>query len=261
MAEETETETEETETEEKEEPRALSQEDINKLIEAARKQEKDKLYGTIDELKTQIRGLSDSQKQEKDEKDKLAKEAREAEDKEKMAKLSAEDRMAEQLKRFEERLAKEAKHRETLEEQLQEEREVAALERYKSELLTEAGDEVIRELVQGKTKEELKDSVAVARAKYQQIFQAAFDQAKGEPGRTVQPNITSQMPKPADPDPDPLDEEDMRALDRPTVTQGSMKSREEIIAAKNRGVAPEYMKRREEIAAKAAELYQRSAGR
>lgn len=223
---------------------SLSDGDIEKLIEKARKQEKDKLYGTIDGLKKQLDDITAAQVADKAEKDQIADEAKAEADKERQAKLSIEDRMKEQFKTFEERLASEAEERRKLETSLDEERKQGELERYKHHLLENAGDEIVKELVQGKSKEELETSVATAKQKYQDYFGAAVKIAEGTPGRKLQ-EAGAKMPNPADPDPDPADEQALRGL-IPTIdpsASGAIKVSEDY--TKNRdaildGIAKAY---------------------
>lgn len=265
MADETETESEETteETETKEEPKGLSQDDINRLIEAARKQEKDKLYETISSLKDQVTDLSEGRKNEKAEREKVEETARAEAERERLAKLSAEERFTEQLSKFEEQLAERKAAEQRLRAELDQERTLAELERYKNEVLSSAGDEILRELVTGKTKSEIDASVNSAKAKYQDYFASAVQNAKGDPGRKVKTDMTGRMPSPADPDPDPMDEEDLkglRGLTRPDMNTGQMNSREQILA-RNRGVSKEYEKNKEDLLNKVGDLYQKMNSR
>lgn len=249
MADETET-NEGTESEEAKKPevKTLTQEEINKLIEGARKQEKDKLYGTIEELKTQLTGLSEAQKKDKEEKDRLAQEAAAKAEEERTAKLSVEDRMTEQFRKFEERLAASDQKNQELQQKLNDSEQRVELERYKSELLASAGDEILKELVSGNTKEELANSVENAKAKYQQYFAAAVKTAEGDPGRKIK-EAGAKMPNPANPDPDPVDEEGLRGLipNIDPIQSGSGKVNEE------------YLKNRDAILARVGNAYGKSA--
>ena len=249
-AETTETETTK-EAEKKEETRVLTQEDINKLIEAARKQEKSKLCDTIDELKTQVNSLSEQTKKEADEKKRVEEEAAAKADSERQKTLTAEERFTEQLKRLEERMAEEARNTARLKEELDRERAQAELDRYKHQQLEEAGSEVIKELVRGSSKEEIDHTVALAKNKYQEVFQAALKQAEGntkEPANKLG-DVSKNMPKPGAPDDGEQDQVDLGGyVNRgPETGVKAKRSRDDILKSKTSGIDPEYLKNRDKI--------------
>lgn len=234
----------ETETKPTEEARSLSQEDINKLIEAARKQEKDKLYDTIGSLKSQVEELSKNSKEAQEAREKAEREAQEKLESERLSQLSAEEQMQEQLKKLEQRLEKEAQQREALDKKLQQERTERELLEYRQQLLDEAGDKLIKELVQGSTKEELQNSVASAKAKYQQYFDATVNAAEGNSGREVQ---VPQMPKPTNADEEALGDH-LRGLNLQVDPDDISHTR----------VSEDYKKNREKILAQVAAAYRKS---
>ena len=196
----------ETETKEAPEPKAFSQEEVNSLIEKTRKQEKDKLYGTISELKETVESLAKAKEVESMEKKEIQEKAEKQAAKERQAQLSIEERLAEKMQSLEEKLGQAEKSRLELEANLAKEREVRELERFRQELLSNAGDDIIPDLVSGSSKEELENSVARAKDRYQNLFEAATAKAKG----TAKREVTDQMPGPSDPTPAALEEAEMQ---------------------------------------------------
>lgn len=204
-------EKEEKEKAEKEKASELTAEEVTKLIEKARKQEKDKLYPEITELKGQVKDLLALAEKSEDEKERIKKEAEKQAEKERQKGQSAEERLADQLSRFEERLAEERaerdrlsaevkEERERLNTELSEERTQRKLDEYKAQLLRDAGDEIIEELVTGTTVEELDKSKALAEAKYKELFDAALEKAKGERGGPGGKGSAPDAPRPTNPD-------------------------------------------------------------
>lgn len=183
-------------------PKGLTEDEVNKRIEAARKQEKDKLYGQIESLRTTVESLANAAKAEQDAKEKAEAEAKAKADQDRQAKLSDTERIAENMRRIEEQLAKEAAERQRLEQELRDEREAAELERYRQQVLSGETD-IIPELVQGKSQTDIDRSVARAKARFQELFQASTKKAEG-PNR-----VTSNMPGPTDPNPAALDEAEL----------------------------------------------------
>lgn len=194
--------TESTEEAETPEGKLLTEEEVAKRIEAARKQEKDKLYSKIEDLSQTVTELSAKAKAEQEAKEAAEQAAAEELEKERLASLSAEDKLAEKMKHIEEQLAVEAAERERLEQQLAEERELAELEAYRQELLQQAGEDIIPDLVRGNSRTEVENSVAYAKARYQELFQATKAKAEGV--------VTQNMPGPTNPDPAALDEADLQ---------------------------------------------------
>lgn len=202
----TEVTTEETPKEETSKEELLTKEQALEFAEKARKQEKDKLYGTIEKLQEKLETLTEAQKADQEEKKKIREEAEAAAEKERQAKLSSEDKLAEQLSKLAEKLDKEASAREELEAKLAEEREARALDSYRQKALSEAGNEIIPDLVRGNSQEEIDRNVALAKSRFQELFKAATDKAKGEKGDQVKEN----MPGPTDTSPAALEEAEIQ---------------------------------------------------
>ena len=227
------------------EQEVLTEEDVNKRIEEARKQEKDKLYKEITELKSSVKDLAGLAEAERAAKEQAELAANDAAETERRKALSTEDRLAEQLNSLEERLAEEANERARLREELQSVERKRELDNYRNKVLGEAGDEIISELVTGDSIEDIDKNAAIAKAKYGELFQAAFDKAKGE----KQATLTGNMPGPTNPDPDAMDEEE---LSRRVIATDPNKR------AKNQ-VSEEYMQQREVLLEQVARAYKKQA--
>lgn len=127
---------------------------VQKLIEHARQQEKDKLYPSLQAKDEKIKALEQEIQTLKEQVKKKEESSLEGE-KELLAEIQA-------LKEAQEKLL----------EQLEEERkkaEKAELEAYRAELISKANGEVIEDLVTGNTKEEIKQSFERARQRYQEL--------------------------------------------------------------------------------------------
>ena len=223
----------------------LSEEEVTQRIEAARKQEKDKLYKEIEGLKSSVSTLTELAEAERKAKETAEQTARNAAEEERQKSLTAEEKLAEKLNTLEEKLVKEAEERQNLRRELQEVELQRELDEYRNRILNEAGDEIIHELVTGNSKEDIDRNAAIAKDKYTQLFQAALDRAKGE----RQAAVAGNMPGTTNPDPDAMDEE---ALARNLVSTDPNKR------AKNE-VSEEYMKQRETLLEQVAQAYKNQA--
>lgn len=159
----------ETPVETPEVPKGLSEEEVQKIIEKVRKEEKDKLYPTIEGLKNSVESLKESNEAEKADKERIKKEAEEAEEAARVAKLSDSQRTAETLKKIEERLNQESTERAKFKAEIDRRDQQDKLSRYKAQAIAVAGPEIIEELVSGNSEEEIDKSVAKAKARYEEL--------------------------------------------------------------------------------------------
>ena len=180
----------------------LTEEDVVRRIEEARKQEKDKLYTKIEDLSHTVSELNAKAQAEAEAKLKAEAAVTEESEKARLQQLSTEEKLAEKMKSIEEQLAEEGSERRRLEQELSTERELQALEVYRQELLQQAGNDIIPDLVRGNSREEVENSVAFAKSRYQELFQATKAKAEGA--------VTQNMPGPTNPDPAALDEADLQ---------------------------------------------------
>jgi uncharacterized protein YhaN len=148
---------------------------VKTLIETARKQEKDKLYKTIDAKDEQIKTLTgrieDLEKQLND------KESVNMEDMKSLQETITllQQQQADLLKVMQEQ--KELSEKEKA-DALKAQR-AAELKAYKEAQLREAGDELVVELVKGDTEEEIDQSIEFAKQKYSEILAKVAESQKG----------------------------------------------------------------------------------
>lgn len=171
-------------------------------IEAVRKQEKDKLYDKVELALKKADSAEKKLQAEEEARLAIEAEAKAKAEKDRKAKLSAEETIAEKLNSLEEQLEEERQARSILQKKLQEEAEAKELEKYRQELLREAGEEIIPDLVSGSSREEIEKSTARAKDVYQELFKASRSKAEG--------NVRNNMPQPTDPDPSPTDEAELQ---------------------------------------------------
>ena len=159
--------------------KVYTEDDLNK----ARKQEKDKLYSTIEELKSEVQTL----RQRDDEKLAEAKAKKEAEDAEKAAKAAKEvaeaesqmdirDLLEKKAKDLEEQLERERQERERAFALLEREKSFAELTSYKQQMLEAERENIIPELldlVSGDTPEEVNASIANLKERSARILESA----------------------------------------------------------------------------------------
>jgi len=134
-------------------------EQLNAAALLARKEEKDKLYKDLEKKKKEAKDLEDT----------LAAKDKELADL-KLNSLPANDQVKTQLANIEKQLAEQTVRAQQAEARAQQE----ALERYRSDAISyhvQQGDQMITELVQGSTPEEINASILIAKAEHQRITQ------------------------------------------------------------------------------------------
>lgn len=213
-----------------------SQEEVQEAVQKARKEEKDKLYPQIEALKAAMKEIQEAFRAEKEEKEALKREQEEKDEQRRQAKLSDTDKQLEAIKKIEEQLRLEREERQRAElkwETAQKKQEVA---RYREQVLKDAGDEIIPDLVSGDTVEEIDRTLNIAKARYAELA----ERFKSEAGGTTRRN----MPRPTNPD--------MAALEEQEINDRLALDHDKYMAD------PAY---REEIKSKLAQEYARLAGR
>lgn len=181
--------------------KGLTEEQVTALLEKARKEEKDKLYPQLDEFKTSLKEVQEALRAEKEEKERIRKEAEETAEAERQAKLSADDRQLEVLKRLEEQLNAEREERKKLAESLDRKEREATLRAYRERAIAAAGEEIIPELVTGNTEAEIDAAVRNAKARYEELAKK-FKVANGE-------QVRRDLSGGANPGLDALEEEEL----------------------------------------------------
>jgi hypothetical protein len=161
----------------------FTQADLEAAIERVRKEEKDKLYPTIDRLKEQ---MGDFQK-EREEREAAAQAAlaeaeaeRKTKEEEQMELRQLLDRRdAEWQQRFHDMEEERDRERAVLEQ----ERRYNAVQEYRRNRIEQEGDSImpeLRDLVTGSTEEEIETSIAVLREKTSAIFAEAVEQLSNQ---------------------------------------------------------------------------------
>lgn len=156
---------------------------VKELIEAARKQEKDKLYKSIEQKNKEAKEFAD----------KLAV-ATESLKKYETDNLSFEEKMQQELQRVKEEHEKLVRSIEAEKEQAVKEAKEKALAAYKAEKLRLAGDELILGLVGGNSEEEIDQSIENAKAEYQKIANKFAVDAKEQKVRDTMSTFTATAP-------------------------------------------------------------------
>jgi chromosome segregation ATPase len=165
---------------------------VRTLVEAARKQEKDKLYKTLDAKDEQIKTLTgrieDLEKQLSDKESVDMEEVKEL----KEALTLMQQQQADLLKALSDQKEEAARK----EAEAEEKRRVAELKAYKEAKLREAGDELVIELVKGDTEEEIDQSIEFAKQKYSEIVAKVADARKPADKTSNTPRVTNPSSNP-----------------------------------------------------------------
>lgn len=155
----------------------LSDAEINERIQKARKEEKDKLYPQLEELRQAQKEMQDILRAEREEKEALKRAQEEKAEQQRVAKLSEAQRTQEILAKLEEQLKEEREARNKFKLELEERRREEELRVYKQRAIQAAGGEIIEGLVGGNSEAEIDASVARAKSEWKKIYEAAQQQA------------------------------------------------------------------------------------
>lgn len=180
----------------------LSEEQVNERIQKARKEEKDKLYPQLEELRTAQKEMQEILKAEREEKETIRRQHDEEAEQKRVAKLSESQRTQELLNKLEEQLREEREARDRFRQELETSRREEALRLYKERAIASAGSEIITGLVGGNSETEIDRSVALAKSEWKKIYEAAKQQASQQ----VRRDLTS-----ANPDLEAFDEEELQS--------------------------------------------------
>lgn len=192
---------------------------VKELVQTARKQEKDKLYKSLEQKEAEAKTLAEKLE---------------------MAQAAIEKFEGDNLT-FEQKLEKELsslrKEHETLVKQLQEQTELAEkkarekeLEAYKIAKLREAGEEIIPELVGGTNEEEIDKSIELAKAKYHEI--ASKFEAQAEKQKQTSVKSATKVTNPSSTSVQPLTAEEINRMS----PEEYAKNRDRILQALRSGV-------------------------
>lgn len=182
-----------------------SQEDVDRAVERARREEKDKLYPRIEALQASLKDIQDTLRAEREEKENIKNEAQAEAERKRVARLSEDERQREILERLEEQLKEERVERERFRQELDLRDKKDQLSKYRTALISgtpvEYKEFLIEDLVQGDTKEELDAAYARAETRAKEIN----DRIKAAEAGTVRRG----MPRPTNPDTGALEEQEL----------------------------------------------------
>lgn len=196
-------ETDETSTEaanKEPEKKSASQEEINKLIEKARKEEKEKLYPQLNEVKDEVKSLQELLREEKEEKERVKQEAEAKAEKQRQAKLSDSEKTLEAIKSLEEQLKEERAARLESDKRAEEYRRGETIRQYRERAIQAVEGKLIPELVTGNTEKEIDESIELAKVRYEELL----DELKEEVGDRVKHGMST-----TNPDTEALEEEEL----------------------------------------------------
>lgn len=200
---------------------------VRSLVEAARKQEKDKLYKTIDakdeQLKTLTIRIEDLEKQLKD---------KESVDMEEIKDLKEQITLMQQQQA--DLLKAMADQKELADKEKAEATEAARkaeLKAYREAKLRETGDELILDLVKGDTEEEIDNSIELAKQKYSDIV-AKVEGARKGPDKQERLNNTPRVTNPPGNSAQPMTLEAVRKMSN----EDYAKNRSAILEAAKTGL-------------------------
>lgn len=199
---------------------------IQDLVEFARKQEKDKLYKSLEQKQGEAKQLQEQLE--------LAQAAIKKHEEENLTFEQKLQLQINEVKQQHELLAEQLRLDKTQAEQAtadaEEKARVAQLDAYKTKQLRAAGDEIILELVGGNTQEEIDASIELAKNKFAEIAARFADKSKADATQTVKDNL--RVTNPASSNMKPLTSDDIRRMS----PEEYAKNRDRIHAAMRDGV-------------------------
>lgn len=161
------------------EKRGLSEDEVNERVQKARKEEKDKLYPQLEEVKNALKEVQQTLRAEREEKEAIKKKAEEEAEAERVKQLSADEQTKEVLHRLEEQLREEREARERFKQELEQEKKSEALRRYRAEAIQAANiPKPLQAMVNGNSKEEIDEAVKYAKASHEEIVEQAKEEAR-----------------------------------------------------------------------------------
>ena len=175
---------------------ALTREEALRLVEDARKEEKDKLYPQMEELQKTVRELQTDRDARQKSEQQAQQQAAEADRLRLEAEQTAVERLETQQREMELRLDSLRREAETERALREKESEYAQVAQYRYERLQQESDAIAPQLVDyvvGSTVEEVEQSIEIAKAKTNQIL-AELQNAQVNQQRAVAPPVTGMPP-------------------------------------------------------------------
>lgn len=143
-------------------------------IALARQQEKDKLYGRLDEMQTQMRQFQADREAEQAERERLAEEAAEAKRLKEEGEMEVRDLLTRKEVEWQQRVTDLERRYDADRAVFQKEREFTQVQEYRRDRIEQEAEMIIpelREFVTGDTYEAIDASIEVVKARTEQIFQ------------------------------------------------------------------------------------------
>lgn len=203
-------------------------------LERARQQEKDKLYGRIEELSTQMRTFQTDREQEQAERERLAQEAADALRLKEEGELEVRDLLARRETEWQERFTQLESRYDSDRAIFEKERAFAQVQEYRRDRIEQETEFILpelRDLVTGDTPEAVDASIEVMKARTAQIFAnmaAAQQQLPFQP-RGAAPTLPPVGPMEQMPSYESLTPDDIRNMDMDTYK----KYRAQLLQATN----------------------------
>lgn len=190
-------------------------------LERARQQEKDKLYGRIEDLSTQMRTFQEAREQEQAERERLAQEAAEALRLKEEGELEVRDLLTRRETEWQERFTQLEQRYDSDRAIFEKERAFAQVQEYRRDRIEQESENILpelRDLIGGDTPEAVDASIEVMKARTAQIFTnmaAAQQQLPFQP-RGAAPTAPPVGPMEQMPGYETLTPDDIRGMDMET---------------------------------------------
>jgi len=191
-------------------------------IENARKQEKDKLYGRIEDVQSQLKQLQTEREADQAEKDRLTNEADEARRKREEADMETRDLLTKRESEWRDEISKLNARYDSDREVFQKERQLQEAELYRRDRIAQESNDILPELrdfITGSTPEEVDASIEVMKARTASVV-ANFAAAEPPPvpyqPRGASPTAPPVGPMEQLPSYESLTPEDIKGMDMDT---------------------------------------------
>lgn len=206
-----------------------SSEDIKKLLEKVRKEEKDKLYPQVEHYKKQ----SDTLQQSNELLSAKLKELEEAGKKVKEEKLSDSEKIQNQLSELTKQNVMLQRQQEALIEESRRAIEVERLGSYRTRAIAGAGGEIIPELVFGNSEAEIDTAILASKNAYRSIKEDAIKALKGTKAQAPIPGVQGAPSGSAEnnnPSPQQMNVEALREMDPKDWAKNRLAIRKDVEA-------------------------------
>lgn len=204
-------------------------------LERARQQEKEKLYGRIDEMSTQLTAIQEERAAEQAERERLAQEAADAARLREEGEMEVRDLLARRETEWQQQLAALESRYDTDRAIFERERQFNAVQEYRRDRIQQESEFILpelRDLVSGENEAAIDASIEAMKARTEQIFanmQAAMPTAPFQQPRGAAPTAPPVGPMETLPSYEQLTPEAIQAMDMETYKR----YRPQLLAATN----------------------------